>query len=317
MRLILMGTGSFAVPAFRALLASTHAVVALVTRPVPPAQGRQKGPTNPVAEALAWAQIPLLAPADVNDEPTRRQLAAYAPDLFVVCDYGQILSRETLALAPRGGINLHGSLLPQYRGAAPVNWAIWQGETETGVTVIHMTPRLDGGPCLTTARTAIAPADDAPALECRLSQLGVQPVLEAIGMLESWDGHCILGTPQDPARATRAPRLRKSDGEVDWNQPAARIANQVRALRPWPGTFTQWLRPAPPMRLILERVAAIAHAPSATVGTVTQVDRQAFVVATGDGALAIEQVRPAGKRVMDTAEFLRGHPVHLGDRFGA
>jgi methionyl-tRNA formyltransferase len=316
MRLILMGTGSFAVPTFRALLASPHTVLALVTRPVPPARGRHQGPVNPVADALADSGLPVLAPADVNDAATRCQLSQWRPDLFVVCDYGQILSSETLSIAVRGGVNLHGSLLPKYRGAAPVNWAIWEGEAETGVTVIHMTPRLDGGPCLTTARTPIAPEDDAPALEHRLSQMGVQPVLEALAMLEAWDGHSPLGTPQERAHATRAPRLRKSDGEVNWTQPAVRIANQVRALRPWPGTYSQWLREGQPMRLLLERVAADSQSSGGEAGQVIRVDRQAIVVATGSGALAIHQVQPAGKRVMDTAEFLRGYLVRVGDRFG-
>ena len=205
MRLILMGTGSFAVPTFRAVLASRHDVAALVTRPVPPAVGRRKGPVNPVLDSFTAAGIPVLAPESVNDAATGRQLVPFHPDLFVVCDYGQILADDTLRIARCGGINLHGSLLPKYRGAAPINWAIWQGETEAGVSVIHMTPRLDGGPVLTSALTPIAPDEDAPALEHRLAQLGVEPVLHAIDMLDSWDGRSALGTPQDPTQATRAP----------------------------------------------------------------------------------------------------------------
>ncbi len=204
MRLILMGTGSFAVPTFRALLDSNHDVAAIVTRPVPPARGRQKGPANPVLATFAATGIPMLDPSDINDAAVRAQLAPWNPDLFVVCDYGQILSSQTLAVLRRGGVNLHGSLLPKYRGAAPVNWAIWQGESETGVTVIHMTPHLDGGPCLAVARTAIGPEDDAPVLEHRLSLMGVQLVLQAIDMLAAWDGQAPLGTRQDAALATRA-----------------------------------------------------------------------------------------------------------------
>jgi len=317
MRLILMGTGPFAVPTFRSLLASRHTVAGLVTRPVPPARGRQQGPANPVFDACAASGLPVIAPADVNDAATREELSRWRPELFVVCDYGQILAHETLGIASRGGINLHASLLPKYRGAAPINWAIWCGETETGVTVIHMTPRLDGGPCLTCACTAIKPEEDAPALERRLSDLGVEPVLDAIDLLEHWDGQTSLGTPQDPARATRAPRLRKSHGEVDWTNPAARIVNQVRALRPWPGTYTYWRHGAEPMRLILERVAVEPHVTGAEPGCVTYVDRQTLVIATGDGGLVVEQIQPAGKRVMHTSEFLRGHPVRVGDRWGA
>jgi methionyl-tRNA formyltransferase len=239
--------------------------------------------------------------------------------LFVVCDYGQILSSPTLAVSRRGGVNLHGSLLPKYRGAAPVNWAIWQGEEETGVTVIHMTPHLDGGPCLAVARTAIGPDDDAPALEHRLSLMGVQPVLQAIDMLAAWDGQAPLGTRQDAALATRAPRLKKSHGEVDWSQTASSLVNQVRALRPWPGTYTQWLRTGAPMHLLLEQVSIDDLAsPTAGVapGSVVRVDGQVIAVATGQRCLAIHRLKPAGKRVMDTGEFLRGHPVQVGERFG-
>ena len=316
MRLILMGTGSFAVPTFRTLLASRHDVVALVTRPVPPARGRQKGPVNPVLEAFASSGIPVLAPVNVNDAATCRQLMQWKPELFVVCDYGQILSNDTLKVALRGGINLHGSLLPKYRGAAPINWAIWQGEAETGVTVIHMTPHLDGGPCLTSARTEIALGEDAPALEQRLAQMGIQPALQAIEMLDAWDGQSVLGTRQDQTQSTRAPRLQKSHGEVAWTQPATSIANQVRALRPWPGTYTEWLRDEHPMRLILERVAVDDQTPCSDAGRVMRVDRHVIAVATGNGCLAIHQVQPAGKRIMDTSEFLRGYPVRVGDRFG-
>ena len=172
MRLILMGTGPFAVPSFQSLLHSRHQVVAVVTRPVPPARGRRKGPVNPVREMELNKHVPILDPPDVNAAAPRSQLAKFEADVLVVCDYGQILSVETLAVARLGGINLHGSLLPKYRGAAPVNWAIWHGEKETGVTVIHMTPRLDAGPCLAKQQTPIGPNEDAEQLEKPSSSQG-------------------------------------------------------------------------------------------------------------------------------------------------
>ncbi len=177
MRLILMGTGPFAVPVFDTLARSAHDVLAVVTRSVPPAVGRRKEPANPVRERFAAMDVPLLAPDDANTTELSSRLAELEPDLLVVCDFGQILASHVLAAVRLGGINLHGSLLPRYRGAAPVNWAVWNGESETGVTVIHMTPRLDAGPALTTARTAIDPEEDAAQLERRLSQLGIEPVL--------------------------------------------------------------------------------------------------------------------------------------------
>lgn len=319
MRLILMGTGAFALPAFRALLNSPHRVLAIVTRPVPPPAGRRQTPANPVRESFAEAGVPIHAPADVNGAPAQAALRALEPDLFVVCDFGQILADATLKIAPAGGINLHGSLLPRYRGAAPVNWAIWNGDTETGVTVIHLTAHLDGGPCLTTARTPIDPQEDAPALEQRLARLGVAPVLQAVGMLAQWNGRTALGTPQDARQASRARRLRKTDGEVDWTQPATRLVNQVRALRPWPGTFTTWLRPDRPLRLMLERVSLAwepaAH-PDVVPGTVLAADGNRLVVATGQGYLAIHLVKPAGKRTMEVRAFLHGYDLCAGDRLG-
>lgn len=319
MRLILMGTGAFAIPAFRALRNSQHVILAIVTRPVPTPEGRQRAPINPVRESFAGTGIPIHAPADVNDARSQNALRELGPDLFVVCDYGQILADSTLQIARLGGVNLHGSLLPRYRGAAPVNWAIWNGDTETGVTVIHMTPQLDGGPCLAVARTRIGPEEDAPALEARLAQLGVEPMLQAIDLLAQWDGRSVLGTRQDPSQASRARRLRKTDGKVDWSQPGARLVNQVRALRPWPGTFTSLLREARPLRLMLERVSVAPAArggPVAVPGTVVAVDRHALVVATGQDQLAIHQLKPAGKRTMDVSEFLRGYSVRVGDRLG-
>lgn len=319
MRLILMGTGAFAIPAFQALCDSPHQVVALVTRPVPSPEGRRQTPANPVREHFAATGMPVFAPADVNDASAHADLRALDADLFAVCDYGQILSDATLGLTRLGGINLHGSLLPRYRGAAPVNWAIWNGDAETGVTVIHLTVQLDAGPCLTVARTPIDPQEDAPALEARLAQLGVEPVLQAVEMLARWDGHAALGTPQDPSQASRARRLRKSDGEVDWTDPAARIANQVRALRPWPGTFTTWLRAARPLRLMLEQVSAVPDpgpGPAVAPGTVLAADPHGIALATGQGRLVIHQLKPAGKRTMEAGEFLRGYDLRAGDQLG-
>ncbi len=318
MRIIMMGTGPFAVPTFESLLASAHDVVVLVTRPLPPVRTRGKAPTNPMRDAATAHGIEVLAPADVNCDAARTQLAALRPELFVVCDYGQILSPATLAIPPLGGINLHGSLLPKYRGAAPVQWSVLQGDAETGVTVIHMTPKLDGGPCLITVATPIGEEETAEQLEPRLAQLGVQPVHDAIRMLESWDGTSSLGTDQDASLTSRAPRLKKADGKIDWTLPAAQIRNQIRAFKPWPGSFTNWLREnGPPVRMIIDQVSPAPDPPSgSTPGTIVQIDDDGLHVATGRGGLVIRKLQPAGKRLMDAGSFLRGHPVATGDRLG-
>jgi methionyl-tRNA formyltransferase len=314
----MMGTGPFAVPTFESLCDSRQEVAALLTRPAIPVKGKGQAPPRPMFEAAQKRRLPIFEPESVNSAETHDLLRRLAADLFVVCDYGQILSAPTLSLARLGGINLHASLLPKYRGAAPINWAIYHGETETGVTVIHMTPRLDAGPCLVQRKTPIGPDDDAVALERRLAELGVGAVQEAVAMLEAWDGQSSLGVMQDPSLATKAPRLKKTDGEVNWSRTARQINDQVRAFKPWPGTFTHWLRTGhEPVRLILDAVTPPAGASShAPPGEVIVADRQRLHVATGGGALSLDRVQPAGKRAMDIAEFLRGHPVQVGEKFG-
>jgi methionyl-tRNA formyltransferase len=313
MRIIMMGTGGFAVPSFQALLESPHEVLALVTQPL-----RERSP-NAVAPMRAVAdqrRVPILDPLVVNEPAAQATLAGYSPDLFVVADYGQILSPETLAIARHGGVNLHGSLLPKYRGAAPINWAIYHGETETGVTTIWMSPQIDAGPCLLQARLAIGDDETAAELEPRLAELGAPLVLETIEAIESGN---VKPLPQDKNLASRAPRLKKQNGAIDWARPAQAIKNQVRAMEPWPRSFTHWLRASgPPVRLIVEQVAVVDSSPSPAVapGTVLSAGGDELIVAAGESAVAIQRVQPAGKRSLSTAEFLRGYPVQSGDRLG-
>ena len=260
--------------------------------------------------------IDVFDPESINATDAKERLNGWHADLFVVCDYGQILSRETLALTHLGGINLHGSLLPKYRGAAPIQWAIYHGETETGVSVIHMTPRLDAGPVLVQKRLAIAPDETAGQLEPRLAALGPAAVLDAIELLAAGK---IDGIPQDPAQATKAPRLKKTDGLIDWNRSANEIRNQVRAMDPWPKTYIYAPRDgAQPLRIILDEVAVRMETASAEPGTVIAADAAAgeLVVACGCGVLAITRLQPEGKRSMSAGEFLRGYPLHAGNRLG-
>ncbi len=319
MRILPLGTGPFAVPTFRWLLASEHTVPALVTRPTPPTKGREKVfLLNPMHYVAIERSLEVYAPDSINTEEARQKLAAWQPDLLMVCDYGQILSRELLAVAPLGGINLHGSLLPKYRGAAPVHWAVYNGDAETGVTVIHMTPRLDGGPCLAVRRTPIGSEETMAELEQRLSVLGVEAVQEAIEKLSRWDRVSPIGEIQDQSQATKAPRLKKTDGAVGWTRSAEQIRNQVRAFKPWPATYTHWLRAgAEPLRILLDKVSVVSPStPDAQPGQVLLSDGKQLFIATGSDSLSIHALQPAGKRVMEIAEFLRGYPVRAGDRFG-
>lgn len=312
MRCVLMGTGPFAVPLFRRLH-SGHDVPLLVTRPSAAGPSRKGAAGNPMRKAAEALGVPVFAPEDANSEAVRQRLAELQPDVLVVCDFGQILSAQVLGIAPLGGINLHGSLLPKYRGAAPVNWAIALGDTETGVTVIHMTPRLDAGPCLVQVRTPIDQEETAPELEHRLAELGAEAATEALNQLAQWDRQSPIGCPQNPAEATRAPRIRKEQGQIDWRKSARDLRNQIRAFQPWPGTFT-YLDTAKgePLRLIIDRAAVVSGASTPQPGTVLEADGRRLVVACGQDALSIERIQPAGKRVLAIDEFLRGHRIPVG-----
>ncbi len=319
MRLIMMGTGGYAVPTFEALIESSHDVAALVTKPAPETKRRRSAPRNPMREAGQAHDLPIFDPVSINSPEGLELLTDLAADLFIVCDYGQILSPEALALAKHGGINLHASLLPKYRGAAPINWALFNGDTETGNTVLHMTPQIDAGPCVAQQRVTIGAEEDAIELEERLAAIGAPLVLQVVDAIEAGNMQPIV---QDREQVTRAPRLKKSDGLVDWSRSAEQIVNQIRAMQPWPGTATNWQRTdKEPLRLMLQKAhalsadetAAMENAVAAEPGTVvTSNDR--FVVATGEGLLAIDELKPAGKRVLSSAEFLRGNPVPVGDR---
>jgi methionyl-tRNA formyltransferase len=321
MRIVIMGTGAFAVPMFAALLHAHHEIPALITRPVPPATGRKKESLipNPMREFAESRGIPVIAPETANAADAQATLRQLRPDLLVVCDYGEILSSTTLAIAPLGGINLHASLLPKYRGAAPINWAIIKGDKTTGVSVIHMTPKLDGGPLLAIARTPIGMSETSAQLEPRLAQLGVEPVISAIEQLRHWDLVTSLGELQNPTDVTQARRLKKADGDVKWTFTATRIYNRFRGLQPWPGLFTHWHKPhATPIRLLLNRICVVPENENLSVpaGCVSYVTPQQLWVQTGQGQIAIEEVQPAGKRVLSVREFLCGHNLEVGQRFG-
>ncbi len=311
----MMGTGPFAVPTFRAMFQTHHAVAALVTSPPRRHRGKLVAPVSSIRDIARENGVPILDPADVNSDAFRIQLARLRADLFVVCDYGQILSAVTLTTARLGGVNLHGSLLPKYRGAAPINWALYDGERETGVSVIHMTPQVDAGPVIAQARIDIDPDETAAQLEPRLAELGGWLMRRAIDAVEAGR---LEAMPQDRTQASRAPRLKKSDGAVDWSRSALALKNHVRAMAPWPGCYTHWLRPGKlPVRIILGPLDVIDnHQSAAAPGTVVEVTGDRLVIAAGEGAVAPCALQPSGKRTMPISEFLRGHRISPGDRFG-
>ena len=312
MKIVVFGTGPFCVPSFRAILESDHELIAVVTRPIEDAGKRRKTVANPTREAAEENGLPIYTPSSCNESAFVETLESLEADLFFVCDYGQILSRKCLAAAKLGGINLHGSLLPKYRGAAPVQWAIYNGESETGATVIHMTPKLDGGPCLTSIKLDLNGNENAEQVESSLSRLGTKAVLDAIQMLENWDGESELGTIQDSSLATPAPRIQKSDGKIDFNRTAKEIINQIRAFKPWPNSFCEWNHGKKPLRCIVHKASVINVETDAPAGVIVAVDKKLLAIQTSENAISIESIQPSGKKEMPIADFLRGNQLQVG-----
>jgi methionyl-tRNA formyltransferase len=324
LRVVMMGTGTFAEPTFEALLGGPHPVVGLVTQPDRPG-GHERGSTRQTGRGLkAIAQekgVPVFQPESVNTPEGVAGLREMRPDLLVVAAYGQILSKDVLAVPSHGGINVHASLLPKYRGAAPVAWAIYHGETHTGVTIIRMTTGLDAGDMLAQEALDIRPDETAGELEARLAPLGAGLALHVVD--QTADGTA-QGVKQDKGQVTKAPKLKKEDGLIDWGRTAVQVCNHIRAMQPWPTAYTFWHHAGkPPMRLILNRaIPAEAHAlgdglPSGSVLSDANTSPPRLLVIAGEGtSVQVMDLQPAGKRRMSAVEFLRGHSPAMGDHFG-
>lgn len=313
MRLALMCNGPFAWPSMRALYEGPHEIVAWVCQP--PREKRERKPVVNPMKALAEARgTPIHHPESINTPEALLWLRELNADLFVVTDYGQILSAEALGCSRLGGINLHGSLLPKYRGAAPIQRAVQNGDAVSGVSVIHMTPQLDAGPCLGMLSCPIEPEDTAETLEKKLSELGAGLVLETIAALEAGTAKPV---PQDAALASKAPKVKKTEGHLDWRKPASVLKNQIRAFVPWPRSYTYWKRSEGGyLRVILDEVRIVPLPRDARPGEVLSAEPQSLVIAAGEDALRLIKIQPDGKRGISAAEFLRGYPVRIGDQFG-
>jgi methionyl-tRNA formyltransferase len=314
-RLIFLGTGDFALPSFELLVETGHNVTALVTQPDRPQGRKQELILSRIKQAAESRGIRVEQPEDVNAAGSLDALRAMRPDLLVTAAYGQILSADLLAIPGLGGINLHGSVLPSYRGAAPVARAIQNGEATTGVTVIRMTPRIDAGGILAIAETSIGPDETAGELEERLARLGAPLVVKAVAALAAGPVPIL---PQDRTKVTKAPKLRKEDGLIDWSRPAQSIHNLVRAMQPWPVASTTWYPRDPqskgPTRIIVHQTEiGDGHHP---FGEVVEADGDRLVVAAGEGSIRIRALQLPGKRPFTAAEFLRGHRVQVGDVMG-
>jgi len=307
-----MGTPEFAVPTLEALLRSEEQVVGVVTQPDRP-KGRGGALAAPPVKLLCQrAGIPFLQPLKMKDPAFLDALRAWQPDLIVVAAFGRILPQIILDLPRHGCINLHGSLLPKYRGAGPIQWAIINGEKETGITTMLMDAGMDTGAILLQERVVIDPEDTAGTLSAKLADLGARLLIETIRRLKAGT---LKPVPQDDGQATLAPLLKKDDGVIDWSLPATAIANRVRGLSPWPGAFT-FLNDD---RLLLWRAAAREEERRASVepGTLVEVLKDALVIATGKGTLVVTEVQPATSRRMTVRQYLAGHPLAPGLKFGS
>lgn len=312
-RLVMLGTGDFAVPTFVQLLESSHQVVALITQPDRPQGRKQELIPAPIKVVALERKVPVFQPERINSEEGLALLKALKPDMLVTAAYGQILSAAVLSLPKFGGVNLHGSILPAYRGAAPVARAIQNGNKETGVTVIRMSPRVDAGGMVAFAQTAIGTDETAGALEERLAVIGAPLVVESIEAIIA-DQAVVI--PQDRSKVTKAPKLTKADGTIDWSMPAQAIHDLVRAMQPWPTAQTYWY-PAganrPPNRVIIHRTRP-ANATGKEGIVIDGFDK--LIIGTGEGAIEILEIQAVGSKRMPIADFLRGHHVQPGDRFG-
>lgn len=308
LRVAFFGTPDFAVPTLDALLRSRHTVVGVITQPDRP-RGRGHKTTDAPVKALAvGAGATVLQPERLKTGGFVDAFRALSCDIAVVAAYGKILTDEVLAVPPRGFLNVHASLLPRFRGAAPVHRAVIAGDRETGITIMRVVRALDAGPMLARASRPIGDDETSDDVERGLARLGADLLVATIDRLSV--GH-IDEVPQDDRQATYAHKLTKDDGIVDWTWPAERLHNLIRGLHPWPHAFAFLGE----KRIILRRSRSSSVPSTALPGTIVEADSERLAVATGQGILELTEVQPEGKRPMMVRDFLAGHPLAPGQHF--
>ena len=308
LRIVYFGSPDFAVPGLQALIASPHTVAALVSQPDRPrGRGNRVTPT-PTKEVAALAAIPVVQPTRLKDDVFHQALRSLAPDLGVVAAYGRIIPDAVLEIPRLGMINIHASLLPKYRGAAPIHRAVMHGDTETGVTIMRVVTELDAGPMFASRSVPIGPDQTTPEVERMLAQLGAGLALDIVDALSSGTA---TEVPQNHAEATYAPKIERHEGAIDWTLPAQRLHDLVRGLQPWPLVSATLVG----TRCLVHRTAVTDDRTASAPGTITAAASGVLALAAGDGrVLRILEIQPEGKRVMSARDFLAGRRIEPGTR---
>ena len=309
MNIVFMGTPEFALPTLRKIYNSSHSIISVVTQPDRPKGRGQIKVASPIKNFAIENNIPLLQPANVNVENFIQSLLENRPDYIIVVAFGQILREAVLNVPKQFCINLHSSLLPKYRGAAPINRAILNGDVRSGVTTMKMDKGMDTGDILLIRETLIEKDDDAKSLHDKLSEQGGKLVLETLALLEK---NNLLPTPQDSDLASYAPKLKKEESLIDWEIPANNILNKVRGLTPWPGTHTLFKG----KRLCILKSEVITGEPSDRPSYIERITDSGIEVGTGKKRLKITELKPEGKKAMSAKSFLSGYKINPGDKFG-
>ena len=311
MRIVFIGSGKLACPPLRELLRSkSDELVAVVTQPDRPSGRRQHLAACPAKAFVQEQKVPLLTPEKVSAPESVEQIRQLAPDVIVVADYGQFLKRNVLELPPKGVINIHPSLLPKYRGAAPYQWAIANGDVETGVTVLYVTEKMDAGDIIVQERVPIRDEDTAVSLEPLLAEVGAALLLRALDELRA---NRVARVPQDESKVVLAPKLLKEDGRIDWELGAEAIRNRVRGFVPWPGCFCEVPDGSGHFLKVHKARVEAGKGPS---GTVLDCSGDGPLIACGEKALRLLEVQPEGKKPMSGSAYLNGYRMLAGERIG-
>ncbi|MBA2242891.1 MAG: methionyl-tRNA formyltransferase [Chthoniobacterales bacterium] len=306
MRVVFIGTGEIGVPTLQWLLESSkHELVGLVTQPDRPAGRNQQIQTPPAKTALAESHLPILQPERINNAEAVGEIRSLVPEVIVVMAYGQILPRRVLEIPTIACLNLHASLLPRHRGAAPIQAAIAAGDRETGVTVMYMDEGLDTGDVLLQSLTEIAPGETGRSLHDRLAKIAPAALKEALKQLEAGTAPRI---PQNPSEATSAPKLEREDGAINWSDSAEQVERKIRAFDPWPGTYTLISDGAGQKQKLKIFSATPQPGDEQPPGHVAGATSDRLLIATGNGLLRLGEVQLEGKKRMSAVDFVRGHP---------